>query len=158
MSQIFFFRYYFLQILFVILCFYNFKEKHAQMCQRICVTAVLSPAMFDIGVLNLYFPSGEGKVRGYDQKATIFHELFMNEASYKNVASDTRSSILISVFIKDSCWAPAAHVITFAKLHSRDIELQAKAGENWQGTALISLFSTSSRLSGHFAPSAVKSH
>jgi len=77
--------------------------------------------------LNLYFSSGEEKVRGCEyQKATIFHELFMNEASYKNVTSDTRSSILISVFIKDSCWAPAAHVITFAGLHSRDIELQGK--------------------------------
>lgn len=82
----------------------------------------------------------------------------MNEALYKNVASDTGSSILISVFIKDSCWASAAHVITFEKLHSRDIELQANVGENWQGTTHVSLFSASSRLSGHFAPSIVKSH
>lgn len=82
----------------------------------------------------------------------------MNEASYKNVASDTESSILISVFIKDSCWAPAAHVITSEKLHSRDIELQANVEENWQGTTRVSLFSASSRLSGHFTPSVIKSH
>lgn len=57
----------------------------------------------------------------------------MNEASHKTVASDTggEHSNLISVFIKGSCWTPAAHGITFAKLHGRDIELQANAGENW---------------------------
>lgn len=50
----------YLRYLFVLLRFYNFKEKHAQVCQCICATTVLSPGVSDIGIwIDIFSPARE---------------------------------------------------------------------------------------------------